>query len=134
MSRHCLVMLRTPLVAQDLALTLQDITGCAPVIARTTEDACQKLARLNPQSLRYAFIQSDAASLRGSRLHALIQRLGGQPVLVGHAAELEAAQDAAEDRWPVLAQPFGSAQVAQLVQRFTPPLAHRRAESRADFV
>ncbi|MGY6537100.1 MAG: hypothetical protein ACXIVG_17310 [Pararhodobacter sp.] len=134
MSRPCLVMLRPPLVARDLALTLQDITGCAPVVAGTTDEACLKLAALRPPSLHFAFVQTDGASLRGSRLLAMIWQLGGRPVLVGHAAEMEAAGGAAATGWPVLAKPFGSTQVAQLLARYAQEMAQPQGQPRADCV
>lgn len=133
MSRYCLVMLQTPLVAQDLALILQDLTGCVSITAEEVEVACLKLAGLGPGSLLYAFVQSDVASLRDSPLRALVERLGGRLVLLGHAAEMEAArQDAAgteAETWPVLAQPFGAAQVAELLdglRRHGPEAGERR--------
>ena len=118
MSRYCLVMLQTPLVAQDLALILQDLTGCVSITAEEVEVACLKLAGLGPGSLLYAFVQSDVASLRDSPLRAQVERLGGRLVLLGHAAEIEAERldDAATEAWPVLAQPFGAAQVAELLE------------------
>ena len=123
MSRFCLVMLQTPLVAQDLAQTVEDLIGCEPLLAATVEDATARLAGLEPGTLPCAFLQTDAASLRTSPLLAELRRLGGQPVLLGHAAEMEAARGEGSDDWPVLAQPFGAAQVAALLEGLSPPLA-----------
>lgn len=117
MSQYCLVVLPTPLVAQDLALTLQDLTGCTAITADRMEDACQKLATMSPGSLLYAFIHCDISGFRESPLRTLIERLGGRFVLLGHAAELEAAQDPESACWPVLGQPFGPEQVAALLAR-----------------
>ena len=121
MPQYCLVVLPTPLVAQDLALTLQDLTGCTAITADRMEDACQKLAALSPGSLLYAFVQCDISGFRDSPLRALIERLGGRFVLLGHAAELEAAQAPEGTSWPVLGQPFGPEQVAALLTQVATP-------------
>lgn len=115
MSQYCLVVLPTPLVAQDLALTLQDLTGCHAITADRMDDACQKLAAMPPGSLLYAFVHCEIAEFRDSPLRILIERLGGKFVLLGHAAELEAAQAPEGTSWPVLGQPFGPEQVAALL-------------------
>jgi len=120
MSRYCLVVLQTPLVAQDLAQTLEELTGAVAITAAAIEECCLKLAGLGPDSLLYAFVQSDVAGLRDSPLPAMVEGSGGQIVLLGHPAELEAAREGAET-WPVLRQPFGPAQVAELMQRLAPP-------------
>lgn len=120
MSRYCLVVLQTPLVAQDLALTLQDLTGCISITVDKMEDAYDKLAELSPGSLLYAFVQSDVSGFRDSPLRGVIERLGGRFVLLGHAAELEVVQETEAAAWPVLGQPFGSEQVADLLSRFNP--------------
>jgi hypothetical protein len=120
MSRFCLVVVETPLVAQDLALTLQDLTDCTPIVAETVEEAHAKLAALPPGSLLHAFVQSDAAGLREGPLRAVVERLGARLVLLGHAAEIEAAEHRAGADWPVLAQPFGPAQVAALLEGCRP--------------
>lgn len=120
MSRYCLVVLQTPLVAQDLALTLQDLTGCISITVEKMEDACQRLADLSPGSLLYAFVQSDVSAFRDSPLRGMIERLGGRLVLLGHAAEMEAAREVEGSAWPVLGQPFGSEQVADLLAKFRP--------------
>lgn len=120
MSRYCLVVLQTPLVAQDLALTLQDLTGCISITVEKMEDAYDKLADMSPGSLLYAFVQSDVSGFRDSPLRGLIDRLGGRFVLLGHAAEMEVVQETEAAEWPVLGQPFGSEQVADLLTRFRP--------------
>lgn len=124
MSRYCLVVLPTPIVAQDLAQTLEDLTGATAITAGALEECLTKLAGLGPGSLLYAFIQSNVAGLRDSPLPAMIETSGGQIVLLGHAAELEAADDGAET-WPILLQPFGPSQVAELLQRLRPVDASR---------
>lgn len=123
MSRFCLVMLQTPLVARDLAQTVEELTGCAPLFAATADEATARLAGLERGALPCAFLQTDAAALRTSALLAELRRLGGQPVLLGHAAETEAARGEGCDDWPVLPQPFGRAQVAALLEGLSPPLA-----------
>lgn len=120
MSRLCLVVLQTPLVAQDLAQTLQELTGCATRIAHSMDAALDTLAGLAPGTLTYAFVQSDAARLQTHPLADLIRRLGGLVALMGHAAEVEAAEGRGRADWPVLAQPFGSAQVAEVLERLRP--------------
>lgn len=124
MSRYCLVVLQTPLVAKDLALTLEELTGSATIIASTIEDSFLKLAGLGPGALLYAFIQSDAAGLRDNPILPLVDQCGGQIVLMGHLAELEATHEGA-GAWPVLEQPFGSVQVAELLE-YMRPLARQR--------
>jgi hypothetical protein len=119
MSRYCLVVLQTPLVAQDLAQTLEELTGAIAITAGAIQECLAKLADLGPGSLLYAFIQSDVAGLRDSPLPAMIEASGGQIVLLGHAAEMEAAGDGAET-WPILQQPFGPSQVAEMLQRLRP--------------
>ncbi len=119
MSRYCLVVLKTPLVAQDLALTLEELTGAVAITASAIEESCLKLAGLGPGSLLYAFIQSDIASLRESPLVSLVERVGGQIILTGHPAELEADREG-DTAWPVLKQPFGPAQVAELLEKIPP--------------
>lgn len=123
MSRYCLVMLQPPLVAQDLAQMLEELTGCEPILPATEDDATARLAGMEPGALPCAFLQTDAASLRTSPLLVQLRRLGGQPVLLGHAAEMEAARGEGVDGWPVLPQPFGAAQVAALLGALSPPLA-----------
>ena len=120
MPRYCLVVLDTPLVAQDLALTLSELTGCVPITVARIEEAEEKLADLRPGALSYAFIHTDAAALRASRLRASAERLGARMILLGHAAEVEAGEAAGEAEWPVLPQPFGPAQVAEMLQRCPP--------------
>lgn len=120
MSRYCLVVLQTPLVAQDLALTLQDLTGCISITVEKNEDACDKLAGLSPGSLLYAFVQSDVSQFRESPLRPLIEQLGGSCVLLGHDAELEMAKGPEGPTWPVLGQPFGPDQVAALLADLHP--------------
>lgn len=111
--RHCLVFLHSPVVAQDLALTMQDIAGCGPIIATTLPEAESRLAALpNESPLPYAFVHLSPSAFRPSRLNQLLSQRGAKVVLTGHAAELEA--DSSGD-WPVLKQPFSSAQVAALV-------------------
>lgn len=119
MSRYSLVLLKAPIVAQDLALTVEELTGCVAITASAVEESCLKLAGLGPGSLVYAFIQSDVASLRESPLVALIERIGGQIILTGHPAEIEELEKGAS--WPVLRQPFGPAQVAELLARIASP-------------
>jgi hypothetical protein len=116
MSRYCLVVVHTPLVAQDLALTLQELTGCTPIVVETVEEAIDKLEPLAPGSLSHAFVHSGAAAWRDGPLHGVVERMGARLVLMGHAAEMEAAKDPNGAEWPVLAQPFGPAQVAALLE------------------
>ena len=96
MPRQCLVFLESPIVAQDLALTMQDLSGCGPIIASSLADA---VVHLRP------------SAYRPSRLREQLRNLGAKVVLTGHAAELESTQT----EWPVLFQPFSSLQVADLV-------------------
>ena len=123
MPRHCLIALQTPLVAQDLALTLQDLTGSTPILAETLTDAFEKLAAtvgaqpIPPGGLSCAVLQTDAAGLCADPISARLKDLGAPVVLLGHAAEMEAAQGGGRPDWPVLAQPFGPAQVAEALQR-----------------
>ena len=117
MDRYCLIMLQTPLVAHDLSLTLEELTGTQCIISATPEDAFQELSGLQPGALLCAFIQSDFKSLKDSPLLALVAARGGQLVLIGHAAELEAASEEASPALPVLLQPFGLAQVIAVLEQ-----------------
>jgi len=113
--RHCLVFLESPVVARDLALTMQDIAGCGPIIAGSIDEAEAQLEAL-PQGapLPYAFVHLSPSAFASSRLNQLLNARGAKVVLTGHAAELEAGGDAS---WPVLLQPFSSAQVEDLITR-----------------
>jgi hypothetical protein len=120
MNRYSLIMLQTPLVAHDLSLTLAELTGTQCIMSADVEDACQQLTALQPGALLHAFIQSDFKSLKDSPLLTLVTALGGQLVLIGHSAELEAAGGEAGAAPPVLMQPFGLAQVTDVLSRITP--------------
>lgn len=120
MARHCLVVLDSPLVAQDLALIVQDLTGAAPMLAQDVAEACGSLAKLAPGALLLACVQSEAAPLEATPLPGRVAELGGQIVLLGHAAELEDARGEGRAGWPVLRQPFGPAQVAEVLERLGP--------------
>lgn len=119
MDRHSLIMLQTPLVARDLSLTLEELTKTQCITCAATEEACQKLVGLQPGALHCAFIQSDFQSLKDSPLLALVTALGGQVVLIGHSAEMEAASGQAGPALPVLAEPFGPAQVTDVLSRLS---------------
>ena len=123
MARHCLVVLDSPLVAQDLALILQDLTGAAPLLAQDLAEGCALLEGLSPGALLHAFVQAEAAALAATTLPAQVAELGGRIVLLGHAAELEAADGGGQPGWPVLPQPFGTAQVAEVLERLGPVTA-----------
>lgn len=113
MPHHCLVFLESPVVAHDLALTMQDIAGCGPIIAASLDEAEAQLDALPLEApLPYAFVHLSPSAFRSSRLNALLAVRGAKVVLTGHAAELEAERSA---DWPVLMQPFSSAQVEELI-------------------
>ena len=118
MPRHCLIVLQTPLVAQDLALTLQDLTGSSPILANTFADAFERLAdkAMPPGVVSCAVLQTDAAGLCADPLSGRLRDLGTPVVLMGHAAEMELAQGGGRAEWPVLPQPFGPAQVAEALR------------------
>lgn len=116
---YCLVVSDVPLVAQDLGLMLQDLTGCEPIIATGVEAACDALGDLAPQSLLYAFIHADQAGFAASPLRSRVERLGARVVLLGHSAEIQASE-ATRVCWPVLAQPFGPTQVSEMLDRLGP--------------
>jgi len=126
MSRFCLILMQTPLVAQDLSLMLKDLTGCTPITVGQIDEACSRLSELVPGSLLFAVVQSDAAGMRDSPLRCAIERLDARLVLTGHAAEMEAAKGQGNEAWPVLAQPFGPGQVAELLAGLR-PLSRPRA-------
>jgi len=117
LSRHCLVFLESPVVAQDLALTMQDIADCGPIVATSLADAVARVEALPAAApLPYAFVHLSPSAFRPSRLNQLLAQREAKVVLTGHAAELEAGKI---DDWPVLMQPFSSAQVAALVTQLT---------------
>jgi len=114
LQNHCLIFLESPLVAQDLALTMKDLLGCGPIIATSLGEAEAQVAALpNGALIPCAFVHLSPSAFRPSRLHDMLRTHGAKVILVGHAAELEA--DAGD--WPVLMQPFSSAQVADLIGR-----------------
>ena len=123
MTRYCLIVLQTPLVAQDLALTLQDLTGTTPLLAGSLAEAFETLTAtadgpaMPPGALACALLHTDSAGLMADPLLPRLADLGAPIVLVGHAAELEVARGEGHPDWPVLAQPFGPAQVAEVLQR-----------------
>lgn len=121
MNRYSLIMLQTPLVAHDLSLTLAELTGTQCIMSADAADACRQLSGLPPGALLHAFIQSDFKSLKDSPLLTLVTALGGQLVLIGHSAELEAASGEAGPALPVLMQPFGMAQVTDVLRQISPP-------------
>lgn len=115
MPDHCLVFLESPVVARDLALTMQDIAGCGPIIAGSLDEAESRLEALPLEApLPFAFVHLSPSAFGPSRLNRLLAARGAKVVLTGHAAELEAGCNA---DWPVLMQPFSSAQVEELVTR-----------------
>ena len=118
MPRHCLIVLQTPPVAQDLALTLRDLTGAEPILADTLADAFEALTdkTMPPGALSCAVLQTNAAGLCANPLCQRLRDLGTPVVLMGHAAEMELAQGSARAEWPVLPQPFGPAQVAEALR------------------
>lgn len=124
MDRYSLIMLQTPLVAHDLSLTLAELTGTQCIMSADVDDACRQLASLQPGALLHAFIQSDFKSLKDGPLLTLVTALGGQLVLIGHSAELEAASGGATPAHPVLMQPFGSAEVTDVLSRISAPQPH----------
>lgn len=115
MPHHCLVFLESPVVARDLALTMQDIAGCGPIIVASLDEAEAQLEALPQEApLPYAFIHLSPSAFRPSRLNQLLAARGAKVVLTGHAAELEADANVG---WPVLKQPFSSAQVEELISQ-----------------
>ncbi|MGY6410636.1 MAG: hypothetical protein ACXIUV_06385 [Alkalilacustris sp.] len=122
MPSHCLIVLNTPLVAQDLALTLKDLTGSVAIQAETLAEAFGKLTAgtgpaVPPGGLRCAVLQTDAAGLLADPLCTHLRDLGTPVILLGHAAEMELGRGEGCAEWPVLPQPFGPAQVAEALQR-----------------
>lgn len=92
---------------------MQDIAGCGPIIASSLDEAEARLEELPPEApLPFAFVHLSPSVFAPSRLNQLLAARGAKVVLTGHAAELEAARYA---DWPVLMQPFSSAQVEALV-------------------
>ena len=114
MSRFCLVYQSSPVIARDLAITLEDLTGCTPLIVPDMDAAEEAITTLGPEAeLGYAFVHLGVNDYRNSLLRQMLDRLSARVVLLGHAAETEAG---ASD-WPVLAQPFSTSQVAELLAR-----------------
>lgn len=127
MDRYSLIMLQTPLVARDLSLTLEELTRTKCITCAAAEKACQKLADLQPGALLCAFIQSDFQSLKDSPLLALVTALGGQVVLIGHPAEMEAARGQTGPALPVQAEPLGTAQITDVLSRLSSASRQRDA-------
>jgi len=112
MTRHCLVFLNAPLVAHDLAMTMQDLTGCAPILAhdpKAAENAVRELGE--GADIAYAFVHLGAAEYGESPLRQLLDQRDARVVLLGRAAE----EGMRVSAWPVLVQPFSTGQVADLL-------------------
>lgn len=94
---------------------MQDLTGCGPIIAGSLDEAEARLEAL-PQDapLPYAFVHLSPSAFRPSRLNELLAARRARVVLTGYAAETEASRNT---DWPVLMQPFSSAQVSALISQ-----------------
>lgn len=92
---------------------MRDIADCGPIIAGSLNEAEARLEELPREApLPYAFVHLSPSAFRPTRLNRLLSARGAKVVLTGHAAELEAS---ANTDWPVLMQPFSSAQVEALI-------------------
>jgi hypothetical protein len=104
----CLILEPLRVVARDLAETLRDLTGCAPVLATTPDEALTQLAALDAAArLRTAFVHMDPASFAASPLHPLLQARGARIVLT--AAQAGGQSDTLP--WAILPRPFATADV-----------------------
>lgn len=114
MNRYCLIFQSSPVIARDLAMTLQDLTGCDPILVPDLGSAETAVADLGDEAeLAYAFVHLGVSDYRKSRLQRLLDGRRARVVLLGHEAETEVARS----EWPVLAQPFSTDQVADLLAR-----------------
>jgi len=113
MPEHCLIVEPLRVVAQDLAVTLRDLTGCEPLIASSIPTAVVQLGAINPsERLRLAFVYVDAQTFTGSPLMPLLLGRGAKVVLTAPHAEFGA--DAVP--FPVLRRPFATADVQEILR------------------
>ncbi|GGL69198.1 hypothetical protein [Wenxinia marina] len=109
----CLVLVRHEVIAEDLALTLQDAFGKGPImVCRSPEEALERLPDVS--DLQVAVVETDPDTFAGSRLETEITARGGQVVLFGELAETRMPAG----RWPVLHRPFTDEMVLNLLSRF----------------
>ena len=96
-----LVLVRQELVAQDIALTLLDRYGPAPIhMPHSIAEALECFAAAS--RVHAAVLELGPAEIEGSDLEREITSRGGRIVLFGKLAEAGAAGS----RWPVLHRPF----------------------------
>lgn len=97
----CVVLVRQELVAQDIALTLLDRYGPAPVcVSQTLEEAMAHVA--GAARVHAAVLELGPDEVEGSEIEREIVARGGHIVLFGKNAEAGAGCS----RWPVLHRPF----------------------------
>lgn len=113
MPQRCLIVEPLRIVARDLADTLHDLTGCAPLLAPSVTDAVFHLGILNPEdSLDLAFLYLDAPGYVNSPLRRILEQRGARVVLTAPHAEFGMG----ENGFPVLRRPFATADVAEILR------------------
>jgi hypothetical protein len=113
MPEHCLIVEPLRLVAQDLAVTLQELTGCKPLIASSIPTAVMHLGTLDPsERLSLAFVYVDVGTFTNSPLKPLLEGRGARVVLT-----------APDPGWgpiavpfPILRRPFVTADVHEVLR------------------
>lgn len=112
MPRYCLIVEPIPLVAHDLALTMQDRYGLTSAVV---PDPDQGLAWLQQQGnagrVALAFVHQDRADFADGPLHRLLRDRQAQVVLVAGAL----AEGPQTPGWPVLSWPFTTDSVVALL-------------------
>lgn len=120
----CLILEAIPLVARDLALTVQEQLGLIPAIAADAAEALDWLAaNAAGPSVRLAFVHQNVAEFSDSRLHHALRARAAQIVLMGADGAVDEgvggdSGDGPEGKpWHVLGVPFTTDHVLSLLCR-----------------
>lgn len=116
-----MVLVRQEVVAQDIALTLLDRYGSAPVqMPQNLEEALACVA--GAARVHAAVLELGPEDVEGSEIEREILSRGGRIVLFGKRAE---ASDG-KCRWPVLQRPFLDAMLMNLLEATEPAVTPDR--------
>ena len=110
MSRHCLIVESTPLIAHELALTAQEY-GLTPIIAANDQEALACLAANAGAQISLAFVHQKGSAFLASPLRRELEALQVRIVLMGSTA----AEGRETVHWSVLDWPFTTGHVTALL-------------------